>query len=274
MADACPGRLHICLGIELELGPPRRLCRCNRHQSGPLEATASAHIASTSGNRAMPCRWRPRCSADRVRCEICRPQRIKAILQQRQPVAPKGADHRLLRLPQNCRAMRPRSGLVPVDRYRLARRHPPLEPIPGSRFSCASAACDHLVLLRGGVRGRGSAVTNMSHRACVHPFARSAASNHGIKHLPSGRATRTSRLRRCRWRRGRARHICSSGWRCGASPRRERTGPRPDDAASRFCGHGAQVSCCRGLCCAKSMKPGRPPSPDVLIPRALSQVAQ
>ena len=110
-------------------------------------------------------------------------QGVKAIVQWQQRMAPECHDHCLLSLRQHGGSRLGRPGLHILDRRALAPLRNGLGIDPQLPAQLRERSLRSLYCCSDGVRGRGAAVTNLSHSASFHSKERIAPLNRGIKHL-------------------------------------------------------------------------------------------
>lgn len=112
-------------------------------------------------------------------------QRIEAVIQRHQRVAPERDDRRFLGFGKGrgMRGLRP--GLHILDCRPLAPLRDRLRVDPQLSAQHRERSLRSLYCCSDGVRGRGAPVTNLSHMASFHSKERIAPSNRGIKHPTS-----------------------------------------------------------------------------------------
>src|SRR6056297_3402231 len=113
----------------------------------------------------------------------CRLQSIEAVVQWQQRVAPEGDNDGFVLRAENGRARLPRSGLAILDCLPLPPLGDRLRVDPKLTAQLRGRSLRSLYCCSDGVRGRGAAMTYLSHKASFHSIEWIAPSNPGIKQL-------------------------------------------------------------------------------------------
>ena len=107
----------------------------------------------------------------------------ETIVERQHGVAAERDDHRFLYTAENSRTWLLRSGLAILHRLTPSPLGDGLWIDPELPAQCRGRSLRSLYCCSDGVRGRGAAVTNLSHRSSFHSNERITPSKHGSKHL-------------------------------------------------------------------------------------------